>query len=127
MKSKYRGHDIEMLKNSKWIFSNTRKFVSENIYIKCGYCGGENTEAGNDKCLGTIKWVMNACCGHGIKSEAYIQLMNGECIRGEKVDNFLIEIISYGGKYGWNRVNKKTNAGYKKSRKRNKKSRIKGS
>lgn len=39
----------------------------------CGHCGRSNTPEGHDGCLGTIEGVMNACCGHGIDSAAYVQ------------------------------------------------------
>lgn len=40
---------------------------------KCGHCGLHRTEQGHDGCIGTLEGVMNACCGHGEKSVAYVQ------------------------------------------------------
>lgn len=40
----------------------------------CGYCGLDRTEQGHDGCIGELKGVMNACCGHGQTSTAYVQL-----------------------------------------------------
>ena len=39
----------------------------------CGHCGLNRTEQGHDGCIGTLKGVMNACCGHGQDSAAYVQ------------------------------------------------------
>jgi len=80
--SKYRGHNIEY-KNNKWIFSDTKQLVSDNPNRACGHCGKSQTENGHDACIPDLPGVMNACCGHGIVSEAYIQFENGECIRGK--------------------------------------------
>lgn len=33
-------------------------------------------------CLGSLAGVMNACCGHGDITEAYVQFLDGFCIRG---------------------------------------------
>ena len=39
----------------------------------CLHCGLKRTSEGHDGCIGTLPNVMNACCGHGRTSEAYIQ------------------------------------------------------
>jgi len=39
----------------------------------CKHCGLNRTEQGHDGCIGTLKGVMNACCGHGQDSAAYVQ------------------------------------------------------
>lgn len=86
---KWRGHNIEMLDNKKWIYCDTNELVAENINRNCGYCGEDNTKEGHDKCLNTIKGIMNACCGHGVESERYIQFLNGGCIRGKQAIEYL--------------------------------------
>lgn len=50
----------------------------------CDHCGREPTPEGHDGCLGTLPetLVMNACCGHGQDSGAYIQYRDGSCVRG---------------------------------------------
>ncbi len=48
----------------------------------CGKCHKPDTIDGHDACLGTLPGVMNACCGHGNQDEAYIQWVDGSCIRG---------------------------------------------
>ena len=82
MTSKIMGYKIKFI-NNIWIFSDTGKPV-ENTWKerKCGYCGKERTIDGHDDCLGTLPFVMNACCGHGRRSEAYIQFNNGIRISG---------------------------------------------
>lgn len=50
----------------------------ERIYLKslnndCLHCGLDRTIDGHDGCVGILKGVKNACCGHGLESEAYVQ------------------------------------------------------
>lgn len=41
----------------------------------CVHCGLDCTPEGHDACLGTLPHpVMNACCGHGDPTKAYVQL-----------------------------------------------------
>ncbi len=39
----------------------------------CGHCNLKRTKEGHDGCIGTLKGVMNACCGHGETKVAYVQ------------------------------------------------------
>lgn len=55
----------------------------------CGYCDKPNTPEGHDACLGTIPNVMNACCGHGVREQAYIQFEDGSVIRSSKASQYL--------------------------------------
>ena len=52
----------------------------------CAHCRLPPTPEGHDGCLGTLppEVVMNACCGHGRDSQAYVQSWNGAVIRGQK-------------------------------------------
>lgn len=84
--SKYRGHKIEFI-NDKWIFSDTKELVCENKNRPCGNCNKKNTKQGHDSCIADLPRVMNACCGHGKPSEAYIQFLDGRVIRGAKALN----------------------------------------
>ena len=59
------------------------KPVQYNKNIPCGKCNKSVTKEGHDACLGTLPGVMNACCGHGKKQEAYIQFLDGFAIRGK--------------------------------------------
>lgn len=49
----------------------------------CGYCHKPNRPDEHDACLGELPNVINACCGHGITSDAYIQFTNKRIERGE--------------------------------------------
>lgn len=40
---------------------------------KCGHCGLCRSAQGHDGCIGELEGVMNACCGHGQDSTAYVQ------------------------------------------------------
>lgn len=40
---------------------------------KCEHCGLNRTKQGYDGCIGELQGVMNACCGHGQDSTAYVQ------------------------------------------------------
>lgn len=64
----YRGYKLDGTKRD---FDN----------LPCGYCGFNNTPEGHDWCLRTLIGTMNACCGHGDKNQAYIQFLDGECVR----------------------------------------------
>ena len=61
------------LRNSEWYYSDNGMLVSDWKDRPCGHCGRVQTEEGHDGCLGTLPGVKNACCGHGIEEEAYIQ------------------------------------------------------
>lgn len=52
----------------------------------CAKCGLLPTPEGHDGCLGTLpeEVVMNACCGHGSDSMAYVQFWDGSDVRGEE-------------------------------------------
>ena len=81
--SRLRGHEIEFL-NNEWIYSDTKETtVSAFRDRPCGRCNEHNTPEDHDACLGTLKGIMNACCGHGVASEAYVQFLDGFSIRGK--------------------------------------------
>ncbi len=83
VKSKLRGHEIEILNNGTYIYSDNGKSVIENLDRPCNNCNQRRTHKGHDACLGTLKGIMNACCGHGEVNEAYIQFLDEYCIRGK--------------------------------------------
>lgn len=45
---------------------------------KCGNCGLHRTKQGHDGCIGELEGVMNACCGHGQDSVAYVQFYHAD-------------------------------------------------
>ena len=80
--SKHRGHNITY-KNNKWLYADDNVPTIDNER-PCGHCRKGNTKEGHDHCLKTLPDVMNACCGHGIDDEAYIQFWNSDIIRGRE-------------------------------------------
>lgn len=77
-----RGHPI-FFAGGKWYYADTREQTAGNER-PCGHCGKESTTEGHDGCLGTLHGVMNACCGHGVNDEAYLQLSPEDCLRGKE-------------------------------------------
>ena len=82
VKYKLRGHDVEVV-DEMYVFSDTKELVIESPRRSCNNCNKERTEEGHDACLGALPLVSNACCGHGVISETYIQFFNFICIRGQ--------------------------------------------
>jgi len=86
----WRGHEIIWV-NDKWLYVDTNEpTIGYGGKIRpCGACGksfqGSN-KGDPDPCLGTLPGVKNACCGHGIQSESYVQFENGVTLRGFKQD-----------------------------------------
>lgn len=87
LRSCYRGHNIYR-ENGKWFYSDTGEATIGNIR-PCGFCGRKNTFEGHDGCIGTLKNVINACCGHGVIEQAYIQFRNGNELRGSNAIKYL--------------------------------------
>ncbi len=81
IKSTWRGYEIKEV-DGVWVYSDTNKSVRSRKNRACGYCGESQTKKGHDACIGTLKGVMNACCGHGKDNEAYIQFSDGRRIKG---------------------------------------------
>jgi hypothetical protein len=82
VKSYLRGHEIEFV-NNEWLYSDTKvPTVQEWKERNCGHCGLSNTPEGHDGCLGTLPGLMNACCGHGEDTRAYVQFLDGSGIHG---------------------------------------------
>jgi hypothetical protein len=48
----------------------------------CQMCGAEVGPDRPDACLGKLPGVIDACCGHGRKTRAYIVFKSGLIIRG---------------------------------------------
>lgn len=87
-----RGHPI-IFHNELWVYEDTLEPVHETWKDRaCGYCGKDSTKEGHDACLGTLPGVMNACCGHGIVKEAYIQFLDSRSIHGYPAKK-IIEIL----------------------------------
>lgn len=66
-----------------------QEYTSEDAgsgqYGICAKCKKGPTNQGHDGCLGTLDGpIMNACCGHGNDSQAYIQYWGGDRIGGSE-------------------------------------------
>ena len=94
--SKWRGHDI-YFKDGAWYYKDCDSLISSDKNRKCGHCKKENRVDGHDVCLGELDGLANACCGHGDKSEAYIQFYDGIGVYGE--DAIIIQNILQKGKF----------------------------
>ncbi len=80
--SRWRGHDI-YFKDDRWFYLNTSTPVADSE-CPCGHCGAKVTENGHDGCIGKLPSVMNACCGHGVTSDAYVQFRDSTRIAGSE-------------------------------------------
>lgn len=78
--SRWRGNEMYCV-GDKWFYSSDNLLVSMDKDRKCEYCRKDNTIEGHDACLGTLPGLMNACCGHGNVSEAFVQFLDGFCVR----------------------------------------------
>ena len=85
-RDKFRGRDIyEGPITEIWYYEDTHLPVATTWRDKsCGHCGLSNTPEGHDGCIGTLPNVINACCGHGQNSEAYIQFEDRSDVRGRE-------------------------------------------
>jgi len=84
-KSRWRGHPIVRV-NGKWVYEDNGTPTAEQPNRRCGHCSLPNRPDGHDPCLGSLPGVMNACCGHGERNEAFIQFENGVTVRGFLID-----------------------------------------
>ncbi len=83
-KETYRGNEICIVKGISY-YSDTKEPVAETHTTKpCGNCGKGYTKEGHDGCIGTLPNVMNACCGHGITADAYIQYWDRIRVGGQE-------------------------------------------
>ncbi len=81
-RSECRGRAIEY-KNDEWVYSDDKEInMNRRAHDKCLRCLECPTEEGHDSCLGVLKGLMNACCGHGDDNAAYVQFWGGHCVRG---------------------------------------------
>lgn len=68
--SHHRGHPIEFT-HKKWRYSDNKKPIQNNER-PCTRCGRMPTPEGYDACLGHLKGVTSACCGHGIHEKTIV-------------------------------------------------------
>lgn len=81
----WRGHAIK-LHGTTWFYCDTGESVKSDPDRKCGHCNKESTTEGHDGCLGTLnpEIVKNACCGHGVTGDAYVQCWDGTQVYGDE-------------------------------------------
>lgn len=65
-----RGHKITYI-NGEWVYSDDKTPIKDNER-PCVRCGRLPTTEGYDACLGYMKDVKSACCGHGKEKPYYI-------------------------------------------------------
>lgn len=80
----WRGNPIYLDAScGEWRFTDSNRPVRDCHQDKpCGKCGQMPTAEGHDPCLGELPGVVNACCGHGRREEAYIQFATGVRVAG---------------------------------------------
>ncbi|KKN87491.1 hypothetical protein LCGC14_0259460 [marine sediment metagenome] len=88
-RSYFRGHPIIRL-FGRWVYEdNGASLPADGGDTRpCARCGQQTPlgEGEVDPCLGALPGVDNACCGHGVPSEAYIRFTNGVVVRGFTVE-----------------------------------------
>ena len=86
-KAHFRGHPITW-DGQAWRFDDTNEptpgYGGDPIPRPCAKCGAQMPlgEGEVDECLGVLPGVDNACCGHGIREEAYIRFTSGVVVEG---------------------------------------------
>jgi hypothetical protein len=85
MKYSYlRGHKTIWTKLG-WVYADDHSPADMEHLRPCAVCGAifQGSDVGGpDPCLGDLPGVDNACCGHGVPSQAYIRFTNGVTVRG---------------------------------------------
>lgn len=81
VKSDSRGHTTVNIGGDRWVYEDTNTSTARNDR-PCAHCGKPDTPEGHDACLGVLPGVENACCGHGIPENAFINFTNGMKIYG---------------------------------------------
>ena len=86
-RSLWRGHEIKYT-DHEWRFVDTKELTVGSDRT-CGHCNNPKTPDGYDACIGTLPGVINACCGHGVIQEAYVQFSLEKTIRGSEAIEFI--------------------------------------
>jgi len=80
--SDMRGHEtIFDDEIGEWVYADDYSVADYDR--PCTRCGMMPTKDGHDACIPSLPGVINACCGHGNASKAYVMFRSGETIRGE--------------------------------------------
>jgi len=75
------GNEITSKDGEKFFYSSDNQPVDWYNIRKCPVCGKKQTKEGHDACLGTLKGVRFACCGHKNNLGPYLMLDDGTIIR----------------------------------------------
>ena len=89
IESHWRGNPIQTDETGEWFYSDDRT-PTVGTDRPCGFCGRERTIDDHDGCLGVLPGVINACCGHGVLTEGYLQFKNGDHVKMIDYRNTLI-------------------------------------
>jgi hypothetical protein len=90
--TKLNGHSIHTMNGSEWFYTDTGEPTATSPKRTCRKCGCKETPKGHDWCIADLDNVQNACCGHGVVGDAYVQLNNGLIIRGARADQYFKRI-----------------------------------
>lgn len=66
-----------------WVWSDNEEPIKDNPR-PCKKCRIMIADGEADPCLGVLPGVVNACCGHGVREQAYVMFENGQVVRGFK-------------------------------------------
>ena len=94
--SHHHGHKMYFDESlQEWRYKDDDTLVKDHYQLRpCGHCGSYTTSEGHDGCLGTLPNVMNACCGHGIIKDSYVQFSKYITIRGQRALDWINEVTN---------------------------------
>lgn len=72
-KSYSKGHKIEYQIDKGWVYSDNKESIDKERV--CKRCGNRRKD-GIDYCIGKLKNIRAACCGHG-QEEPYVMYEDG--------------------------------------------------
>ncbi len=89
-RSHHRGHPIYLDEASQlWRYEDGDAAVRDCWKTKdCGRCEKPFTEAGHDPCIANLPGVRNACCGHGVDADAYVEFDDWRRKTGDEAVRF---------------------------------------
>ena len=83
-----RGHVIIWNENLRqWFYEDGLPLPSAGGEVRpCMRCGALFADDAPDACLGMLPGIDNACCGHGMRENAYVRFLNGITIRAFEIE-----------------------------------------
>lgn len=76
------GNQVTSTNGHDWQYTDGSPHKIGVTVRPCPCCNSLPADGEPDGCLGSLPGVKNACCGHGIDGESYIEFENGVIIRG---------------------------------------------